>query len=143
MNMQENVALDQRVADRARHHDCPARLPRRGDEGIDVELGDGAGLAEILHRLRHGSEPRAARHCFGSARGGGRIVQAAEHVADHGAALVADQVKHVADLKVAEALHQPRKHEHADNDHDPDENIENSGTFAEPPRSTQASVNRA
>ena len=29
--------------------------------------------------------------------GGGKIVQTAEHLADHGAALVADQVKHVAD----------------------------------------------
>ena len=40
-------------------------------------------------------------------RGGGHIVQAAEHLADDSAPLVAEQVKHVADLKVAEALHQP------------------------------------
>ena len=68
---------------------------------------------------------------------------APEHVADDGAPLVADQMKHIADLKVAEALHQPRKQEHADDDHEPDESGENSGTFADPPRSTQASVNRA
>ena len=77
------------------------------------------------------------------ARGGGRFVQGPEHVADDGAPPVADQMKHVADLKVAEALHQSRKHQHADDDHDPDESGENSGTFADPPRSTQASVNRA
>ena len=37
----------------------------------------------------------------GATRGGGRIVQAAEHLADDGAPLVAEQMKHVADLKVA------------------------------------------
>ena len=58
---------------------------------------------------------------FGLALGGGRIVQGPEHVANDGAPSVADQMKHVADLKVAEALHQPRKQQHADDDHDPHE----------------------
>ncbi len=118
MNAQENRALDQRVADGAGHHDRSAGLPRQRDKGADVEPGDGAGLAEILHRLGRAAEPRVARRGFGRARGGGRIVEGPEHVADDGAPLVADQMKHVADLKVAEALHQPREHEHAGDDHD-------------------------
>ena len=48
-------------------------------------------------------------------------MQAPEHLADHGASPVADQMKHVSDLKVAKALHQPSKHEHANYDHDPNE----------------------
>ena len=36
-------------------------------------------------------------------------LEAPEHLADDGAPLVADQLQHVADLKVAEALHQPRE----------------------------------
>ena len=119
--MGQSRALDQRIADRARHHDCPARLPRQRDERIDVELGDGPGLAEILLRSSHGSEPHVAPRRFKSARAGGLVRLASEHLADHGAPLVADQLKHVADLKVAKALHQPRKREHADNDQDSDE----------------------
>jgi hypothetical protein len=100
MNMQETGTLNQRIADRARHHDRPPSLPRQRDKGIDVELGDGARFAKILHRLGHAAEPRRARRAFGRMRGGG-IVQAAEHLPDDGAPLVAEQVKHVADLKVA------------------------------------------
>ena len=121
VNMQQSCTLDQRVADRAHHYDRPARLPRLRDKRSDVERGDGARFANIRHRLGHAAEPRRARRASGKMRGGGRIVQAAEHLPDHGAPLVANQVKHVADLKVAEALHQPRKQEHAGNDHDPDE----------------------
>ena len=110
VNAQKNRAFNQRVADGARHHDRPARLLRQRDEGADVEPGDGAGLAEILHRLGRAAEPRVARRASRSARDRGLIVQAPEHVANDVAPLIADQVKHVADLKVAEALHQPRKH---------------------------------
>ena len=78
-----------------------------------------AGLAEILHRLAHATDLRCA--AFGGTRGGGRVVQAPEHVAYDGPSLVAEQVKHIADLEVAEALHQSRKQEHADDDHDPDQ----------------------
>ena len=107
VNMQESRTLDQRIADRAGHHDRPLSLPRQRDKGIDVELGDGARFAKILHRLGHAAEPRRARRAFGTMKGGGRIVQAAEHLADDRASLIAKQVKHVADLKVAQALHQP------------------------------------
>ena len=100
VDMQESRTLDQRIADRARHHDRPLSLPRQRDKGIDVELGDGARFTKILRRLGHAAELRRARRAFGRMRGGG-IVQAAEHLADDGAPLVAEQVKHVADLKVA------------------------------------------
>ena len=63
-----------------------------------AELGDAAGFAKILHRLGHAAEPRGARLDFGRMSASGRILQAAEHLADHGAPLVANQVKHVADL---------------------------------------------
>ena len=59
MDAQKNRALDQRVADRAGHHDRSARLPRQRDKRADVRAGDGAGLAEILHRLGRAAEPRA------------------------------------------------------------------------------------
>ena len=99
--MQESRTLHQCIADRARHHDRPLSLLRQRDKGIDVELGDGARFTKILHRLGHAAEPRRARRAFGRMTGGGRIVQAAEHLADDDAPLVAEQVKHVADLKVA------------------------------------------
>ena len=102
MNAQKNRAVDQRVADCARHHDRSACLPRQRDEGADVQPGDGAGLAEIFHRLGRAAELRAARCGFGGARDRGLIVQGPEHVADDSAPLVADQMEHVADLKVAE-----------------------------------------
>jgi hypothetical protein len=35
--------------------------------------------------------------------------------------VIADQVEHIRDLKIAQALHQARKHEHADDDQDPDD----------------------
>ena len=88
--MQESRTLDQRITDRARHHNRPLSLPRQRDKRIDVELGDGARFAKILHRLGHAAEPRRARLAFGRMSGGGRILQAAEHLADHSASLVAN-----------------------------------------------------
>ena len=57
VNAQEDDALDQRVADRAGHHDRPACLPRQRDEGPDVEAGDSAGFAGIPQRLGRVAEP--------------------------------------------------------------------------------------
>ena len=71
--------------------------------------------------LSGAAERRVVLGGVGLALGGGRIVQPPEHLFDDGAPPVADQMQHVADLKVAEALHQSRKHEHADDDHDPHE----------------------
>ena len=90
VNMQETGTLNQRIADRARHHDRPPSLPRQRDKGIDVELGNGPRFAKMLHHLGHAAEPRRARLAFGRMSGGGRIRQAAEHLADHGASLVAN-----------------------------------------------------
>ncbi len=90
MNAKKNRALDQCVADCARHRDRSPRKARQTDKRVHVEPGDGAGLAEILHRLGHATEPLVARRAFESARCGGRLVQAPEHLADHSAPSVAD-----------------------------------------------------
>ena len=49
------------------------------------------------------------------------MLEARKHVSDYGAPLIADQAEHIGDLKVTQALHQARKHEHADDDKDPDD----------------------
>ena len=121
MNPQKDDALYEGVADRAGHHDRPACLSRQRDEGADVEAGNSAWLAGILQRLGRVAEPRPARCGVAIALYGGRTAKRPEHLADHGAPAVADQMENIADLKVAKALHQPSKHQHADDDHDPDE----------------------
>ena len=66
-----------------------------------------------------------------------------EKIANDGATPVADRMKHIRDLEVAEALDQLRKEEKLTMIRTSTRSEDRSGTPPAPPRSTQASVKRA